>query len=108
MDIGDYSGGGVSSKLTTICLRRTYDWSTTAPSIAAIEALANLENADPTGLATTFDICLYDYVDPDALDTLVRDGKSGSVTVTVTIERYLLLFDGDELVVFELDEPSLG
>ncbi|MFC7230809.1 HalOD1 output domain-containing protein [Saliphagus sp. GCM10025308] len=106
MSAEDRPGDESSSDSTTIHLRRTYDWLATAPSIAAIEALAHLENVDPTELTTIFEATLHDYVDPEALDTLVRDGKLGSATVTVTIDRYQLLFEGNELVVFEVSGPS--
>ncbi|UTF55946.1 HalOD1 output domain-containing protein [Natronosalvus rutilus] len=104
MSAGDRPGAEPSFDSTTIHLRRTYDWSATAPSIAAIEALAHLENIDPTELTTIFETTLHDHVDPEALDTLVRDGKLGSVTVT--IDRSQLLFDGNELVVSEVSTPS--
>ena len=110
MDGGNYVRDDSSSESTTIHLRRTYDWSTIAPSTTAIVALADLENVAPTELATIFETTLYDHVDLEALDTLVRDGEPGAatVTVTVTIDRYQLLFDGNKLVVSELNEPSSG
>lgn len=51
------------------------------PSLTIVEAIADLEEVDPTEL----DFTLYDYIQPDALDTLVQ---SGSVTVTFTITQY--------------------
>lgn len=52
-------------------LRIRYDWSSTSPSTAVIEAVAFAKNQDPTGLEP-----LHEYVDFDALDTLVDSGRT--------------------------------
>ncbi|UHQ99025.1 hypothetical protein HYG81_25100 (plasmid) [Natrinema zhouii] len=51
------------------------------PSIAIVNALADLEEVDPTEL----DYTLYDYAYPEALDTLTQ---SGNVEITFTVEQY--------------------
>lgn len=53
------------------------------PSIAIVNALADLEGVDPTEL----DYILYDYIHPEALDTLTQ---SGPVTVTFPLEEYMI------------------
>lgn len=51
------------------------------PSIAIVNALADLEEVHPTEL----DYTLYDSVQPEALDTLAQ---SGNVEITFTVEQY--------------------
>lgn len=101
--------GGGDEQLTesgAVHVRQRYDWSETAPSIVAVEALASLENVDPVALATEFDTVLYEYVDPEALDAIVGNGRAGSVAITLSVLGYRLRFEGDELVVTEPDGPS--
>lgn len=74
-----------------------YDWSTTSPSIAIIDAIATLENVDPVGLSSTLDTTLFDYVDPDALDTLVTD--DGNILISFTIDEYTVQIDENTLVI---------
>ncbi|UHQ99013.1 hypothetical protein HYG81_25035 (plasmid) [Natrinema zhouii] len=57
------------------------------PSLAVVNALANLEEEDPTDLNYT----LYDYIHPEALDTLIQ---SGPVTVTFTVNQYTVHITG--------------
>ena len=89
---------------TTFHLRRAYNWSDTAPSLAAVEALASIENVEPTELVTELEVTLYDYVDPNALDTLVQNGDSNSVTITFDVDSYRFQFEGDELIVTEVTD----
>ncbi|ADB63641.1 hypothetical protein Htur_4895 (plasmid) [Haloterrigena turkmenica DSM 5511] len=91
--------GGHRSDLTTIHFQRAYDWSATPPSIATVSALATVTGIDPTELAIELETTLYDHVDPDALDELVRDQKSELVTVSFTFDHYRILFEGDKLTV---------
>lgn len=51
------------------------------PSITVVEAIANLEEVDPTDL----DFTLYNHIQPKALDTLTQ---SGAVTVTFSLAQY--------------------
>jgi hypothetical protein len=46
-------------------VQASYDWETTTPSQAVVEAIAIATNREPTDLEP-----LYDSVDPDALDGL--------------------------------------
>ncbi|WP_306058268.1 HalOD1 output domain-containing protein [Natronococcus wangiae] len=97
-------GDGRGSDSTTIHFKRTYDWSATSPSIATVTALATVTGVDQTELATEFGTTLYDHVDPEALDALVRDQKSEQVTVSFTIDHYQIWFEGDELAVRSHDQ----
>jgi len=56
-----------------------HDWSGRPPSIAIIEAVAATTDREPTNLPL-----LYDYVDRDALNTLLT-GKGGSTNGTVEV-----------------------
>lgn len=47
--------------------RVRYDWLSTPPSTAVVETVGDVTGRDPTALQP-----LYDVIDPDALDTLVR------------------------------------
>ena len=104
MDGGSERADDRSSESATIHLRQTHDWSETPPSVAAVEALAGLETVDPIALATEYDVVLYEYVDPEALDAIVRGG--GTAAVTVSIDGYRLHFEADELVVTGADDAS--
>ncbi|MFC7231103.1 HalOD1 output domain-containing protein [Saliphagus sp. GCM10025308] len=102
----DREGDAQSSESAAVHLRKTYDWSATAPSFAVIDALATVESVDPAELLTVFETTLYDHADPEALDILVREQKSESIGVTISIDRYQVRFDGDELIVSEPSDPS--
>lgn len=106
MEGGAKRGDDRSVDSATVHLRQTHDWSDTPPSIAAVEALANLESVDPIALATEFDVVLYEYVDPEALDAIVRGG--GAATISLSIDGYQLHFEADELVVTGADSTSDG
>lgn len=93
------AGDGGGSDSTTIHFQKAYNWSITSPSIAIVTALATITGVDPTELDST----LHDYVDPDALDTLVRGHRSERITVSFTIDRYRIWFEGDELSVHSYD-----
>lgn len=56
----------------------------TPPTVAVLEAIATLEETDPTALGDECGLVLYDHLDPQALDALFA-GASG-VSVRVTIE----------------------
>lgn len=83
----------------TPLVRTGCDWSSTSPSVAIIEAIASVENIGPVALATDEETTLNEYVDPDALDTLVTDQRANGVAITVTIDDYTVLIAGRELIV---------
>ncbi|MFC4437891.1 MULTISPECIES: HalOD1 output domain-containing protein [Natrialbaceae] len=103
MDEGDQSGAERSSDSSSIHVQRTDDWSATKPSIAVINALATVKNVDPAELTTECGITLYDYVDPEALDVLVRNQRSEQAIVSFAIDRYQIRFESDELIVCSRD-----
>ena len=74
-------------------VERQYDCATIAPSVAVVEALADLEKVDPTSLETR----LNDYVDPDALDALVTRGKE--MSVSFRLNDYRIRIESDELKI---------
>lgn len=63
--------------LSTIRSSRYREIGDRPPSLAAVEAVASLRDVDPTEMVDS----LYDYVDPDALDTLIADSTGGPVSV---------------------------
>lgn len=76
-----------------------YEWGETSPSTAVIEALAAVENVPAPSLSDVLQGPLYEYVDPDALDSFVRE--SGDVTVSLMIDSYCVRIEGDRLTVRE-------
>lgn len=74
-----------------------YDWSTTAPSIAVINAVAVLENVEPSELAEESDTTLYDHINPDALDTLVAQNRD--LTISFTLGDYQIRVRNDKIVI---------
>ena len=77
--------------------KSTYDWSNTAPSTAVIDAIAAIENVEPSDLEGSLEAPLYNYIDPEALDRLVT--RDSQITVSFTFGKYHVLIDGDELSV---------
>ena len=58
-----------------------------APSLAVVEAIAELAGVDPTALHEE-GVVLYDHVDPDALNALVAGGPDGDIDVSLTVAGY--------------------
>lgn len=55
---------------------------TESPSIAVVTAVADANGIDPVDL----EACLYDHIDPGALDTLLDSVSSETGQVSVTFE----------------------
>ncbi|WP_394742764.1 HalOD1 output domain-containing protein [Natronococcus roseus] len=70
-----------------------YDWSTSRPSIAVINAIAALENVEPTDIS----VALHNHIDPEALDALVA--TDSHITISFTRNEYRAWIDGDKLVI---------
>ncbi|WP_306059841.1 HalOD1 output domain-containing protein [Natronococcus wangiae] len=83
-----------------------YD-SRVSPHVAVIDALASLENIEPTAVDTELGIVLYDYIDPAALNSLVTSGtetndveisfeidSDETYSVTITADRVTVARDG--------------
>ncbi|MFC4544280.1 HalOD1 output domain-containing protein [Halosolutus amylolyticus] len=74
--------------MTRTTIERQYDDDTPA-SVAIVDGISTLEGTD--GAATTDELGfrLYDYVDPEALDTIVAEGSgAGDVVVSFRVEAY--------------------
>lgn len=77
----DSNGRGVQRTID-----RAWDAST-PPSMALVQAVADERDAEPTDLRP-----LYEVVDTDALDALVR---TQGVTMSVAYEGYVATINGD-------------
>ena len=89
-------------------LRHRYDWDAVRPSAAVIEMVAIAADREPSALEP-----LYDTVDPEALDTLIRrNGDVESTTemrVTFTYAGHDVTVRGDgELTVAPELPPDAG
>ena len=74
-----------------------YDWSNTAASMAILTALGTVEGVGPMELSDIFGAPLYDYIDPEALDTLAS-GK-GHLNLSFLIDNYRVGINGEELLI---------
>lgn len=94
-DRDDRSAGGRDAET----LRHRYDWEAVRPSAAVVEMVAIARDRVPSALEP-----LYEAVDPEALDLLLRrDGDPGNVaeaTVSFTYAGYDVTVGSDgELTV---------
>ncbi|QLG48269.1 HalOD1 output domain-containing protein [Natrinema halophilum] len=74
-----------------------YVWSSTTPTVAIVNAIAGIENVDPTDLPVTLNTALYDHIDPEALDTLVT--TSNDPKLSFAIDEYRIEIDGNQLFI---------
>jgi len=78
--------------------RAEYDWATTTPSTAVVETVAIASDREPTAIEP-----LYETIDPDALDALVRSNETvssrGDVNVTFEFAGLGVAVHGDGGVV---------
>ena len=88
-------------------IRMEYDWTATTPSVAVIETVAVARNREPTRLEP-----LYEVVDPDALDALVRSSEDSQVadgtTVAFEVADRSVTVHGDGTVVVRPVESASG
>ena len=84
-------------------VRQTVDWSTVSPSTAVAELVAEATDSDPAAIGP-----LYDAIDSDALDALVRHrGGSTDCVVTFPYDGVEVTVSGDgEVLVTVPDTPS--
>ena len=84
-------------------IRAEFDWSVVPPSTAVVETVAIAADREPTGLEP-----LYETIDPDALDTLIRsmgtNSTDGDATVTFTLDGYQVTVQRDGSVVIRPDK----
>ncbi|SEV84465.1 HalOD1 output domain-containing protein [Natrinema salifodinae] len=89
-DPSDDDGNGDEDDDRSVLAERAYGGGT-PPSIAAIYAITSALDTDPVDCTTDLGFTLYDYVDPEALDTLVtQDQRNGTVTVELSLDEYLV------------------
>lgn len=69
-------------------------------SLAVIQAVAAYRDVEPTEM----DDILCDYVDPDALDALIRDGGTGPVTLAIQMDDQLVVLSNEGYL--EVREPD--
>lgn len=69
--MNDESKGSPSEAGPDDVVRAEYDWSSVSPSTAVVETVAVAVDRDPTELDS-----LYDSLEPDALDALLRQDRS--------------------------------
>ena len=83
--------------------RRHFDWSAVDPSTAVAELLADAAGCEPAEVGP-----LYDTVDSDALDSLVRHGESAAgCTVTFPHDGFEVSVSGDgEVLVYAPENSS--
>jgi len=78
-------------------VRVGYERDDTPPSLAVVEAIADLAEVDSTDLADETGIVLYEHVDPDALDALVADRPG--VDVEFPVNGYHVSVGATDVVV---------
>lgn len=83
-------------------VRGQYDWSTTPPAMAVIETVAVAVDRSPADLNP-----LYDSVDPEALNALVRSSSTGEgVVVSLSFAGQTVIVDSRGEVIVRDGEPS--
>jgi hypothetical protein len=70
-----------------------------APSLAVVEAIADLAGVEPADLPEKEGVVLYDYVDPDALNAIVAGRPDSDIDVSLTIAGYDVTVGPDSAVV---------
>jgi hypothetical protein len=69
--------------------------------------LRALEEAHGTTL-TDADFTLYDYIDPDALNSLFQADANATITVDFTIEAYVVTIWADEGIHIHVQDDGEG
>jgi hypothetical protein len=80
-------------------IRVTHSRDGRSPSLAVVEAVAALAGVTPNRLADEAGIVLYDHINPDALNALVRDNPGVEVSLSFTVDAYDVCVEPDEVVV---------
>jgi len=91
--------GSEDHEPTSETVRVGYDCDDTPPSLAVVEAIADLAGVEPTNLADETGIVLYEHVDPDALDTLVSARSDVPVNLSLTVAGYDVCVENTTVVV---------
>lgn len=69
-------------------VRTTYDWSTMTPSTGVIETIAVAADREPMAIDP-----LYETLDPDALDRLIRSSETQSNDEGTTVQFVFAGYD---------------
>lgn len=85
-------------------IRAEFDWADVDPSTAVVETVATAADRDPMELEP-----LYNTVDTDALDNLLRSGNSadGTTTVSFTFEGHGVTAQREGSIIVRPIEPSV-
>ncbi|MFB6178446.1 MAG: HalOD1 output domain-containing protein [Halorientalis sp.] len=89
MSQDDGSDGGSGNEPEVVHLE--YDWGQTEPSVAIVEAVANVSGREPTAMRPLFEV-----LDPDAIDSLLPSGNEahdGSLSVSLRFDGYDVTVD---------------
>lgn len=87
-------------------VRKQYDWTTISPSSAVVETVSQALDRAPTSFGP-----LYEYIDPDALNTIVASttptDTAGATVVSFRLGTHEVAVHGDGEVVVR-PHPSAG
>jgi hypothetical protein len=89
MPDNDISSDSTNYRTSGPEVSRQFDYADTAPSEAVVRAVSALTDTEPTSLEP-----LYETVDPEALDRLVRSGDPG-MELTIRYLDYHVTVGGD-------------
>ncbi len=84
---------GVDSDVTVVHARD--GWTSPVPTIAILDALSEMEDVSPLEL----DYLLYDYVDPEALDSLVLDRRGNGVEIQFSVGGRHVRIDAESITI---------
>ena len=102
MTSSNSSGTPENFKAKGIMKRREFDWTEIAPSTAVIELLAEESGQDPIELDP-----LYETIDPEALDQLIRGNGANPhdhiLAVSFSYNEYAVVILSGGLVELSLD-----
>lgn len=101
-DANKPSGVGVEYDPDRDLYAGSFDSSETEPSMAVVEAVAEVSHSDPMDLEP-----LYRSVDTDALDSIVTYADGSGVSVSFEVETFDVSVYGDGTIEVRPPEPAL-
>jgi hypothetical protein len=99
MTNGEKTGDDWMEEPYAVRFQQTFDWDQTDPTAAVVSAIATIEDVDPVDLVAEHNLTLYDWIDPEALDTILNTNAQNDVAVSFQIQSYRIRFEGNELTV---------